>query len=148
MIMKISTKGRYGLRALVDLAANAQNSPLPLAEIAGRQKISLNYLEQVFGTLRKAGIVRSVKGPSGGYMLGRDAAQITVEEVLRALEGEFSIAPQEPGQEPDLVQRAIQRLVWDRIDEKVNEILTSKSLAALVTEYQGLKQASDNMYYL
>lgn len=146
--MKISTKGRYGLRALVDLAAYAGQRPLPLAEIAGRQKISLNYLEQVFGILRKAGIVRSVKGPSGGYVLGKDAAQITVEEVLRALEGEFSIAPQEPGQEPDLVQRAIQKLVWDRIDEKVNEILTSKTLEVLASEYQSIKHESANMYYI
>lgn len=146
--MKISTKGRYGLRALVDLAAHGQQSPLPLAEIAGRQKISLNYLEQVFGTLRKAGIIRSVKGPSGGYMLARGAKQITVEEVLRALEGEFAIAPKEPGEEPDLVQKAIQKLVWDRIDEKVNEILITKTLEALVQEYQNLKCASDNMYYI
>lgn len=136
--MKISTKGRYGLRALVDLAANVGQRPLPLAEIAGRQKISLNYLEQVFGILRKAGIVRSVKRPSGGYVLGRDAARITVEEVLSALEGGFSIAPQEPGRKPDLVRCAIQKLVWDRIDERVNQILTSKTLEALAAEYKGL----------
>ena len=64
--MKISTKGRYGLRALADLAVYSQGEPIALAMVAARQKISLNYLEQVFGQLRKAGLGRSIKGPSGG----------------------------------------------------------------------------------
>ena len=89
--MKVSTKGRYGLRALVDLTVSTIDAPVPLADIAGRQNISLNYLEQVFGQLRRAGIVRSIKGSGGGYRLAKDARQITVKEVLEALEGPFSI---------------------------------------------------------
>ena len=69
--MKVSTKGRYGLRALVDLTVSTIDAPVPLADIAGRQNISLNYLEQVFGQLRRAGIVRSIKGSGGGYRLER-----------------------------------------------------------------------------
>ncbi len=85
--MKISTKGRYGLRALADLAAYSQGEPIALAMVAARQKISLNYLEQVFGQLRKAGLVRSIKGPSGGYLLAKPAKDITVKEILEVLEG-------------------------------------------------------------
>ena len=86
--MKISTKGRYGLRALVDMAANSGEEAVSLTLIAKRQNLSLNYLEQVFGILRKAGIVVSVKGAGGGYRLAKDAAGITVKEILEALEGE------------------------------------------------------------
>lgn len=89
--MKVSTRGRYGLRALVDMTIHSNNAPVSLVQVANRQKISLNYLEQVFGTLRKAGIVVSVKGAGGGYKLARDAESITVKEVLEALEGTFSI---------------------------------------------------------
>ena len=85
--MKVSTRGRYGLRALVDMTIHSNNAPVSLVQVANRQKISLNYLEQVFGTLRKAGIVVSVKGAGGGYKLARDAESITVKEVLEALEG-------------------------------------------------------------
>ena len=74
--MKVSTKGRYGLRALVDLAAYSEKGKIPLSEIAKRQNLSLNYLEQMFGILRRAGIVKSAKGPSGGYMLARDALSL------------------------------------------------------------------------
>ena len=82
--MKVSTKGRYGLRALVDMAANSQEGPISLIQTAKRQNISLNYLEQVFGVLRKAGIVVSVKGAGGGYKLAKSAECITVKEILEA----------------------------------------------------------------
>lgn len=89
--MRISTKGRYGLRALVDLASHAQEDAVSLVHVAQRQKVSLNYLEQVFATLRKAGIVKSQKGAQGGYMLARRPEEIKVGEILGALEGSFSI---------------------------------------------------------
>ena len=106
--MKVSTRGRYGLRALVDMTIHSNNAPVSLVQVANRQKISLNYLEQVFGTLRKAGIVVSVKGAGGGYKLARDAESITVKEVLEALEGTFSIIDRIPGEEQDAVQEAIE----------------------------------------
>ena len=107
--MKVSTRGRYGLRALVDMTIHSNNAPVSLVQVANRQKISLNYLEQVFGTLRKAGIVVSVKGAGGGYKLARDAESITVKEVLEALEGTFSIIDRIPGEEQDAVQEAIEK---------------------------------------
>ena len=89
--IQISTRGQYGLRALVDLAINASSGPIPLSSIAGRQSLSLGYLEQVFSSLRKAGLVRSVKGAQGGYILADSQAKITVGDVLRALEGDLNV---------------------------------------------------------
>ena len=146
--MKISTKGRYGLRALVDMAANSKDGPISLIQTAQRQDISLNYLEQVFGVLRKSGIVLSVKGAGGGYKLARSAEEITVREVLEALEGEFSIIDKTGDEEKDPVQKAIQVLVWDEIDKKVNHFLENRSLAQLVHEYKENLDYNSNMYYI
>ena len=144
--MKVSTRGRYGLRALVDMTIHSNNAPVSLVQVANRQKISLNYLEQVFGTLRKAGIVVSVKG--GGYKLARDAESITVKEVLEALEGTFSIIDRIPGEEQDAVQEAIEKLVWSRIDETVNTFLEQKTLKMLTDEYREKLEQNAGMYYI
>ena len=93
--MKVSTKGRYGLRAMIDLALYSQNDQVPLVSIAERQDISKSYLEQVFSTLRKAGLVTSIKGAQGGYVLASDPEDITVGMILRALEGDLSVVPYE-----------------------------------------------------
>lgn len=147
--MKISTKGRYGLRALTDLAAHIEGEPISLASVAKRQNLSLNYLEQVFGTLRRAGIVKSMKGPQGGYLLMREASKITVKEILEALEGRFSIV--DSGKQPeemDAVEKAIQELVWDQIDDRINELLSSRTLMQLVEEYRQMKEGQEPMYYI
>lgn len=146
--MKVSTKGRYGLRALVDMAVNSKDGPISLIQTAQRQNISLNYLEQVFGMLRKAGIVLSVKGAGGGYKLARSVDDITVREILEALEGEFSIIDKTGDEEKDPVQKAIQELVWDEIDTKVNDFLEHRTLAQLVHEYKENLDYSSNMYYI
>ena len=91
--MMISTKGRYGLRLVLDLAKEGAERPVPVKEISGRQNISEKYLEQIIMPLARAGIVKSVRGVKGGYVLGRPAEEITAGEVLRAAEG--SIAPGE-----------------------------------------------------
>ena len=82
--MKISTKGRYGLRALVDLSINAKDDPIVLSSVAERQGISVQYLEHVFSTLRKAGIVRSIKGPKGGYVIAVPTEELKVSVILKA----------------------------------------------------------------
>ena len=91
--MMISTKGRYGLSLVLDLAKEGTERPVPVKEISGRQNISEKYLEQIIMPLARAGIVKSVRGVKGGYVLGRPAEDITAGEVLRAAEG--SIAPVE-----------------------------------------------------
>lgn len=91
--MMISTKGRYGLRLILDLAKESNGRPVPVKEIARRQEISDKYLEQIISQFSKAGLVKSVRGAQGGYVLARPAGEITAGEVLRAAEG--SIAPVE-----------------------------------------------------
>lgn len=147
--MRISTKGRYGLRALVDLASHAQEGTVSLVNVAQRQKISLNYLEQVFATLRKAGIVKSQKGAQGGYMLAKQPEKIVVGEVLTALEGKFSIIDEMSEREQqDAVQSAIQELVWDRINDSINDFLEECTLAELVDQYERIHSAEKWMYYI
>ena len=85
--MKLSTKGRYGLRALIDLALYSEKEAASIASISARQQISESYLEQLIAKLRKAGLVKSVRGAGGGYMLAKPASEISVGDILRALEG-------------------------------------------------------------
>ena len=85
--MKLSTKGRYGLRAMIDLARYSEVEPVSINSIAARQNISERYLEQLVALLRKAGLVKSIRGATGGYILAKDAAEISVGDILRALEG-------------------------------------------------------------
>lgn len=147
--MRISTKGRYGLRALVDLASNVQEGAVSLINVAQRQKISLNYLEQVFATLRKAGIVKSQKGAQGGYMLAKQPEKIKVGEILTALEGKFSIIDEvHEKEEQDALQCAIQELVWDRINYSIQGFLEERTLAELVEQYESLHSADQWMYYI
>lgn len=141
--MKLSTRGRYGLRALVDLAANAGEDTASLVQTARRQKLSLNYLEQVFASLRRAGIVTTVKGAGGGYSLARDMDEITVKEVIEALEGEISIADEAAGVREDEVQSAIRSLLWDEIDRQVEKLLAGRTLGSLVREYEYKRKKDD-----
>ena len=147
--MKISTKGRYGLRALVDLAANGDNTTVSLVSVAQRQKISLNYLEQVFATLRKAGIVKSVKGAQGGYMLSKRPEEICLGDILTDLEGRFSIVDEaESEKADDNLRKTLNEMVWDRINDSVNQFLEERTLAELVENYRRLNMQEGNMYYI
>ena len=88
--MKLTTKGRYGLRAVIDLAMYAKTEPVSLSDVAERQNISISYLEQLIAKLKKAGIVQSTRGAQGGYALAKEPEEISVGEILRALEGSLS----------------------------------------------------------
>lgn len=146
--MKISTKGRYGLRALLDLAVYSSGEHVPLSHIAERQNISENYLEQVFSALRKAGIINSVKGAQGGYVLAKKASDITVGTILRILEGELSVADEELSNEGVTIQECIQVKVWDEINTRINEFVDSLTLQDLVQEYADMTAESALMYYI
>ena len=89
--MKLSTRARYGLKALIDLGLHSENETVSLQSIAERQDISVSYLEQLMGKLRKAGIVKSIRGAQGGYRLGRPPEEISVGDILRALEGDVPV---------------------------------------------------------
>ena len=111
--MKLSMKSRYGLRALIDLSVNSKNEQVALGGIAERNNISPQYLEQVFASLRKAGIVKSIKGSQGGYFLNKPAEQITISEVIEALEGDYRIEAEDVPEDCDYkaAPEAIQKLV-------------------------------------
>jgi len=134
--MKISTRGRYGLRAMVDLAVHSGGECMALSCIAERQNISTNYLEQVFSSLRKAGLVKSIKGAQGGYFLAKEPSDIKVGDVLRVLEGKLSIAEsaEEQDMDPKSIQYCLKVMVWDKIEQSIIEAVNSITLEDLVNE--------------
>jgi Rrf2 family transcriptional regulator, cysteine metabolism repressor len=135
--MKISTKGRYGLRAMVDIAVHSTGEYIPLKIIAEREDISENYLEQVFSILRKSDLVKSIRGSQGGYALSKDPSRITVGEVLRALEGQLTITGDDPAPSQDNnIKNCINTIVWQKVNEKINEVVDSITLENLVDEYK------------
>ena len=148
--MRISTKGKYGLRAMVDLAVNSLDSPISLSSIAERQDLSLGYMEQVFSVLRKAGLVNSIKGAQGGYILADNPANITVGDVLRALEGDLNVVDEAEQQEANekSIEYCIKTVVWDKMNESLNKVADSITLEDLVTQYQKLSNSWVHMYYI
>ncbi|MBO8125841.1 MAG: Rrf2 family transcriptional regulator [Firmicutes bacterium] len=134
--MRLSTKGRYGLKAMVDLALHYQGEVTPLGEIAERQGISGAYLEQLMSSLRKSGLVHSVRGAQGGYKLTRPPEEITVGEVLRSLEG--PLAPvecvDETGAGCSRMDDCYTVVVWERLRDAINGVLDSTSLADLLDQ--------------
>ena len=140
--MKISTKGRYALRLMLDLALSNDGQPDSLRDVAKRQGISDKYLEQIVTSLSRAGLVRSVRGAGGGYLLTRDPGSYTVGEILRPLEG--SLAPVSCVDGSDCCGRAEQCVtldVWREIQQAVSGVVDHITLADLV-EKQKAKTAS------
>ena len=139
--MKLSTKGRYGLRAFIDLAVYGEAGPVPLNSIAARQEISLHYLEQLMAKLKRAGLVESIRGASGGYRLAKPAEDISVGDVLRALEG--SLEPVDcsgygSGEECSASGGCVTKYVWKRINESINQTVDEIKLDTLVEESKQL----------
>lgn len=148
--MRISTKGRYGLRAMVDLATYSSDAPVPLNNVADRQELSLGYLEQVFSVLRKAGLVKSIKGAQGGYILADEPSNITVGDVLRTLEGDLNVVgdTDEEKAKENSIEYCMEIMVWEKMNESLNQIADSLSLNDLVVEYKKLNNSWANMYYI
>jgi len=138
--MNISTKGRYGLRAMVDIAVHSFGEYIPLKIIAERQDISENYLEQVFSILRKAQLVKSARGSQGGYTLSKEASKITVGEVLRILEGDLGISGDDDGVLglDKTIKVCINTVVWQKVNEKINDVMESVTLQDLAEKYKNL----------
>ncbi len=133
--MKLSTKGRYGLRALADLALCSGGEPVALVTIAKRQHLSDGYLESMFGALRRAGLVRSIKGAGGGYVLTRPASDINVGEVLQVLEGDLSIVDEDERDQVDNSLRGcIKNFVWDDVSQKINDVVDAVTLQDLISQ--------------
>jgi Rrf2 family protein len=132
--MRVSTRGDYGLRALIELAGHYGQGPLQSSEIALRRHIPEQYLDQLLTTLRKAGFIRSVRGPAGGHELVRDPHDICVRGIIEALEGSLSPVSwlDEPAELTDHPHQCGQREIWERIRTATSEILDSYTLADLL----------------
>ena len=148
-MIRISTRGRYALRAMVDLALHADEEPVLRRDIAERQGISTDYGAQLFRRRRAAGLVKGVKGPGGGYRLARDAETIRAGDVVRAVEGPIAVAHcVEPGDEPacNREDRCVTHLLWKRLSEVMTEFLDSVTLQDLCDEARQLfaEEVSDN----
>jgi Rrf2 family iron-sulfur cluster assembly transcriptional regulator len=138
--MRLTTKGRFAVTAMVDLGMRHGTGPVTLAEISGRQRISLSYLEQLFGKLRRRQIVDSVRGPGGGYCLARDMAQLTVAEIILAVDEPID-ATQCAGKEnckDD--EKCLTHDLWANLNERIFDYLGSVTLRQLV-ENQRAKDA-------
>jgi Rrf2 family iron-sulfur cluster assembly transcriptional regulator len=135
--MRLTTKGRFAVTAMVDLALRHGGGPVTLAEISSRQKISLSYLEQLFGKLRRHQLVDSVRGPGGGYRLAKDMAAISVAEVILAVDEPID-ATQCAGKENCRdEQKCLTHDLWATLNERIFDYLGSVSLRQLVDNQRG-----------
>jgi len=137
--MRISTRGRYALRAMVDLAQHGDYGPVLRQELSERQEISADYLAQLFMHLQAAGLVEGVKGPGGGYRLARDPSSIRAGDVVRAVEGPVAVVHCTlpcPDEDPACrrMDRCVTHLLWRRVSEAVTEVLDSVTLRELADE--------------
>lgn len=149
--MKLSTKGRYGLKAMLDLAIHNSEGQISLKSIAERQDISENYLEQLFAILRKSGLVKSIRGSQGGYVLAQAPEAITVGAILRVLEG--SLAPVDCVTEIDPAncsksEGCVTKFIWAKIRDSVNDVVDSITLEDLLEDYNKSNNKNDFMYYI
>lgn len=144
--MKLSTKGRYGLRAMIDMARYSEEEPVSISSIAVRQGISEGYLEQLVSLLKKAGLVKSIRGAGGGYILARAMDEISVGDILRALEG--SLEPvrcaafySEEGCTAS--DGCVTKYVWQKINESINRTVDEMKLDELVRESRQMNPDGD-----
>jgi len=147
--MKLSTKGRYGTRALLDLAIYYGKGPVLLRDIAQRQQISLHYLERLISPLIAGGIIRSIRGARGGVSLAKSPEDINLSEVIRLLEG--SLAPVDCVDNAELCTRSdscVTRDVWCELNDAISGVLESTTLQDLVERQEEKEQANTVMYYI
>lgn len=137
--MKLSTKGRYGLKAMFDIAMiYERQEPISLKHIAEKNHLSEQYLEQIFSVLKKSGLVRSIRGAQGGYMLGRPPTEITVGDIIRVLEGPIAPSVCVLEGETDCIERSTcpTRDVWKQIKDSVDEVIDNITLEDMLVKNQ------------
>jgi len=147
--MKLSTRGRYGLRALLDLALHQDEGLVPLKDIARRQEVSLPYLDHLITPLVAAGLVRSTRGARGGVSLIKPPSEIKLGEVVQLLEG--SIAPVDCVNNPALCHRStfcVTRDIWVEVKEAMSQVLDSTTIQDLVERQRQKGQAEVEMYHI
>lgn len=148
--MNFSKRSRYGIRALIDLAQNTEYACMQLSDIADRNNISVKYLEQIFASLRKAGILRSIKGPQGGYLLAREPDNLKIADIIVALDGSYFLEAEkcESGDKGEAEIFAVQTEIIEPINERLDQFLSSLTLKELVKCSENYREASQGMYYI
>ncbi|SHI66396.1 transcriptional regulator, BadM/Rrf2 family [Clostridium amylolyticum] len=136
--MKLSTKGRYGVKAMVDLAIHYDETPVSIKSISERQNISEYYLEQLFSPLRRAKLIRSVRGAQGGYFLNKSPKDITVAEIMEILEGPIEISECVDGVPCTNVDCCATRLLWKKIKDSIDDVMQSVTLQDIIDDYNRL----------
>lgn len=142
--MKLSTKGRYGLKAMFELSLSQNDGPVSLKVIAKKQNISDQYLEQLFSSLKKAGLVKSVRGAQGGYLLNKEPKDITVGDILTVLEGPVSLS--DCLLDEDICENSnvcVTKVVWEKIKKGIEEIIDSITLQDMINDYNKNKLEND-----
>lgn len=137
--MKLSTKGRYGVKAIVDLAINCMESPVSIKSIAERQHISEYYLEQLFSPLRKAGIIKSIRGAQGGYVMFKDPRDVTVAEILDVLEGPIEISECLEDGTCDNSSCCATRLLWGKLKDSIDNVTKSITLQDMIDDNESMR---------
>ena len=136
--MWISTKGKNAVKVMIDLGMYTTGEPVKVKDIARRQDISEKYLEQIIAMLNKAGLVKSIRGAKGGYVLGQDLKQVTVGRILEAAEGDMSVVDNLGEVTGENLTDIVCDKLWGRLDESVRQVLDHQTLADLVEEQQAL----------
>ena len=147
--MKLSTRARYGTRALLDLAVHRSDEPVSLKDIAKRQQISLQYLEHLMTPLIAAGMVRSIEGPKGGVLMAKSPKDIKLSEIIYLLEG--SIAPVDCVDNPKVCPRAelcVTRDIWEEVKKAMEGVLQTTTLQSLIERQEKKKTLKQEMYYI
>lgn len=130
--MKLTSKGRYAVTAMLDVALHSRRGPVSLADISERQEISLSYLEQLFSRLRKQQLVSSVRGPGGGYQLGKDASQIAIGEVIRAVDESVDATRCQGQADCQGGERCLTHSLWQDLSDRISQFLNGITIAELM----------------
>lgn len=140
--MRLTSKGRYAVTAMLDVALHTQAGPVPLADISERQDISLSYLEQLFSRLRKNGVVSSVRGPGGGYLLGREMSDISIGQIISAVDESVDATRCNGKTGCQGGAQCLTHSLWDELSDRIASFLNDISLQELV-EKQEVKQVAE-----
>jgi Rrf2 family protein len=143
--MKLSTKGRYGVKAMVELAIHYGQSPLSIKTISQRQGISEYYLEQLFSPLRKAKLITSIRGAQGGYILSKEPKNIRVSDIMYVLEGPIEISDCIEGVSCDNIDCCATRLLWTKIKNSIDEVMENITLQDIVDDYNRIKEKNETL---
>ena len=145
--MKLTTKGRYAVTAMLDIAYNDKGDPIPLAEISSRQNISLSYLEQLFSRLKKRGLVQSIKGPGGGYKLSKDANNIVISEVIQAVDDNLETTSCNGKANCHNNKQCISHNLWQDLGIEIKNFLSDVTLQqAIAKNDMGIKEIKMSEY--